>query len=169
MTNISGRSFIATLVCVTEKQSGAVDFTRTPDIGGDGWLTQGAQAEEVFKLRFDFIEHIGERLHYRITADADAGMHAHARLGVSRNGYLGLYKEAEVTDPWKIEMLEHEAKADYFECYLRDARGYRAGVINERRGNFITGIDSRWNEFIDFLNVRLGRVARFQVTIVEYV
>lgn len=167
MIDINGKSFLATLVCITDEGAGPVDFTRSETIAAGGWLTQGAQSNEGCLLRFDFVERVEERLHYRISAGPSTPGFAGAKLGVSRNGYLGFYEVAQVSDLWKIELLEHDEEPDYFECHLRDMRGYRVAASKERMGRPI-GLEPNWRDIVRYLNVDEGKIATFEVSIIQY-
>jgi hypothetical protein len=91
----------------------------------NGWLQVGG-AEDASPLDFTFIDKTPDRLHYHIYLPAAGGP---VKLGVSRNGYLGFYKVAEVTDYWKIEPLKLTDQG--LLCNLRDQSGQRVAVYSD--------------------------------------
>lgn len=89
----------------------------------DDWLQAGGcQASPVF--HFTFHSKTEDRLHVFI---AGTGPKSAKKLGVSRNGYLGLYEYAEVKDYWKIEPLAWAD--DGLVCRLRDHQGHQVKAI----------------------------------------
>nr|WP_314477315.1 hypothetical protein [uncultured Pseudomonas sp.] len=113
----------------------------------DDWLQAGGRVDSPL-MNFHFLSSTHDRLHYDITLPG--GPHV-KRLGVSRNGYLGFYWNAEVTDPWKIEPLRQTEEG--LVCYLRDHRGHRVGAVKD------TPHLSR--DVIALLNVDEGTVYNF--------
>lgn len=89
----------------------------------DDWLQAGGQQDSPV-MDFHFESHGENRLHYHISIPGNPET---KKLGVSRNGYLGFYWYAEVTDYWKIEPLHLSAEG--LLCHLRDHRGHRVGAI----------------------------------------
>ena len=79
------------------------------------------------------------------------------KLGISRNGYLGFYWHADVTDYWKIEPLE--LTEDGLVCHLRDHRGHRVGIIKDtphKSGDWVALLNVEEGEVFTFLLVPLG-------------
>lgn len=168
MADFIGKSFIATLLCASEKQTAPVDFLRGAGIAGSGWLVQGDQSGLPLPLRFDYIRHTDDRFHYHISAAAGADHYAGARLGVSVGGYLGLYQVAKVSDDWKLELEDDNLDPDHIVFTLRDHRGHRVGVTTEVTGDFWTGFRPKPLVDVEFLNVDKGREVFFQATIVTF-
>lgn len=113
----------------------------------DDWLQAGGRKESpVMDFRFD--SRTEDRLHYHISIASAAGI---KKLGVSRNGYLGFYLHAKVTDYWKIEPLHLSAEG--LLCHLRDQRGYRVGAIPDG--------PHRSGDKVDLLNVDEGQIVTF--------
>ena len=170
MATISGRSFIATLHSTTNgEQVYPVGYLRNRAMDGSGWLVQRASQhpalERTAVFRFDFIEEVGDRLHYSISAGPDTE-YAGAKVGASRNGYLGFYSVAQVRDFWKIE-LTHEYDDGTFDFVLRDHRGYRVGCLTEPNGGFWTGVGvaAHASKAVRFLNVEEGDILHFRAHI----
>jgi len=172
MADINGRSFIATLQSRAGDKVYPVGYLRDASIEGSGWLIQrsGPQtAQRKATLRFDFLEHAGNRLHYKISCTQDP-LFDGAKLGVSRNGYLGFYEVAQVQPFWKLELNTYDPGPDLFEFILRDDRGYRVGCVVEAKGGFWTGIGNSGpaSQRIRFLNVEEGEIVYFQAKILRY-
>ncbi|WP_409277835.1 hypothetical protein [Pseudomonas defluvii] len=168
MADISGKSFIATLLSTTGEYLYPIGYLKDNSVAGDGWLVQSEQDEPNVAFRFDFIEHIGDRIHYNISAAPD-GAYGGAKVGVSRNGYLGFYQVAEVSDYWKVELEGDNDNPATFEFLLRDQRGHRVAAVSEPRGGF-------WSSFTPaarsaqtlFLNTEIGDIVHFQGRILKY-
>jgi len=168
MVDITGKSFIAMVQCRSAHGEGLVDYLRRDDVAGSGWLVQTDEPGQAMTLRFDYVGHTPLRMHYRISAHA-AGLYSKASLGVSRNGYLGLYHVAGVIDYLKLEIVPSEGEPDCFEFFMRDRRGYRVKVSREDRSNFYFGFDRRGpNDVVNFLNVEKGEAAHFGAKIIQY-
>ncbi|MNJ54912.1 hypothetical protein D3C77_503740 [compost metagenome] len=89
----------------------------------DDWLQAGGGAEPPL-FNFDFHSQTEDRLHFHISG---TGRNAAKKLGISRNGYLGLYERAEVTDFWKLEPLAWTEKG--LVCRWRDHQGHQVKAI----------------------------------------
>ena len=85
MADISGKSFIATLLSTTGDGFFPVGYLKDSSVAGDGWLIQSEQEQHDAVFRFDFIEAVGDRLHYNISAAAGTAYEG-AKVGISRNG-----------------------------------------------------------------------------------
>lgn len=98
------------------------------------WLQAGGSAEP---SAFNFVFHsqTEDRLHFNISG---TGRNAGKKLGISRNGYLGLYERAEVTDYWKLEPLEWTENG--LICRWRDHQGHQVKAIPDtphfKQGSF---------------------------------
>ncbi|MFK8329567.1 hypothetical protein M2D63_006060 [Pseudomonas sp. BJa5] len=89
------------------------------------WIQAGGNKESPL---FNFIFHsqTEDRLHFNIFG---TGRKATKKLGISLNGYLGLYKVAEVTDYWKLEPLAWTEKG--LVCRWRDHQGHEVKAIQD--------------------------------------
>ncbi|MCX2889438.1 MULTISPECIES: hypothetical protein [Pseudomonas] len=90
-----------------------------------GWLMAGGTAPSIL-LSFAFHSQSEDRLHFHIRP---VGSQARKKLGLSRNGYLGFYELAQVSDYWKLEPLELTEHG--LICYIRDHEGHRVGAIKD--------------------------------------
>ncbi|MFJ4455149.1 hypothetical protein ACIP1G_14855 [Pseudomonas sp. NPDC089392] len=113
----------------------------------DDWLQVGGRQDSPV-MHFHFHSRTDDRLHYHISIP---GHPATKTLGISRNGYLGFYWNAEVTDYWKIEPLKLTDEG--LVCHLRDHRGHRVGTIKDAPHH-----NGGW---VAFLNVEEGNVFTF--------
>lgn len=171
MATINGQSFIATLISNSGDGVFPIGYLRDNSIAGNGWLIQRTGKEAIqcsTAFRFDFIEEVGDRLHYTISAAPDTD-YAGAKVGLSRNGYLGFYSVTEVTDFWKIELVKNHEHPSYFDFVLRDAQGHRVGSVSEPKGGFWTGVGGTGSasKHIRFLNVHQGDTLYFQARILQ--
>ncbi|MCO7517333.1 hypothetical protein NJF44_11090 [Pseudomonas guariconensis] len=89
----------------------------------DDWLQAGGQADSPV-FHFTFLSQTENRHHFSIRG---TGRHADKKLGISLNGYLGLYKHAEVTDFWKLETLNWTEQG--LHCRWRDHQGQQVKAI----------------------------------------
>jgi hypothetical protein len=168
VADINGKSFIATLASTTDGVIYPVGYLDDSSLAGDGWLIQAERDQPKAAFRFDFIEESGTRLLYTLSA-AEGTPYAGARVGVSRNGYLGFYSRAAVTEPWKIELGDDPLVPDTFNFLLRDSRGYRVGSVKESKGGFWTGLTpADRSRSIRYLNVEEGDVVYFQGAVLDY-
>ncbi len=166
--NISGKSFIAMLQGDAAGVIDAIDYLRSQDAGQSGWLVHGVESGHALLLQFDFVEHIDDRIHYRISAAPGTAAYAGYSLGVSFAGYLGFYPSRTGTDYWKVELIASGPEPDTFEFLLRDSRGYRVGIKEDRRGNFYVGFGRKSSERVRFLNVEKGDFVHFGAKIIRY-
>lgn len=115
----------------------------------DDWLQAGGSAESPL-FTFDFHSQTEDRLHFNISG---TGRSAAKKLGISRNGYLGLYEQAKVTDYWKLEPLAWTENG--LVCRWRDHQGHQVKAIPDnphfKQGNFF------------LLNVAEGDVHEFLI------
>jgi hypothetical protein len=168
MADFIGKSFIATLLCASEKETAPVDFLRGAGIAGSGWLVQGDQSRQVLQLRFDYISHTEDRFHYHISAAANTQSYSGAKLGVSVNGYLGFYQVAEVVDYWKLQLEGENLDSSHIEFTLRDHRGHRVGATTEAMSDFWTSFRPKPLTEVVFLNVDSGKEVFFQARVLKY-
>lgn len=89
----------------------------------DDWLQAGGDEDPPV---FDFVLHsqTENRLHFNIFG---TGRKAAKKLGISRNGYLGLYERAEVSDYWKLEPLSWTEQG--LVCRWRDHLGHQVKAL----------------------------------------
>ncbi|RWU23955.1 hypothetical protein DM813_09050 [Pseudomonas alkylphenolica] len=88
-------------------------------IGGQSdWLVAGHE-QPATVLRFLFHSRTSDRLHFMISG---SGADHEKKLGISRNGYLGLYAYASVRDYFKLEPLHWGDDAVI--CRWRDHQGH---------------------------------------------
>lgn len=113
----------------------------------DDWLQAGGDSDSpVFDFHFD--SQTDNRLHYHISLRSQP---LGKKLGISRNGYLGFYRHAEVIEYWKIEPLQLTDQG--LLCYLRDHLGQRVGILKDT-----PHFSGHW---IAMLNVEQGKVFPF--------
>lgn len=168
MADINGQSFIATLTGRTHGGAWPIGYQQDGLPGDDGWLIQAEHLHTPAVLRFDFIEEQGARLLYTLSA-AKNTFYEGAKVGVSRNGYLGFYWKSAVTDPWKIELCGENSDPNTFNFLLRDHRGYRVGAVTEAAGGAFTGLKpADRGRKISYLNVEEGQIVYFQGQIISY-
>lgn len=167
--DISGKSFIAELWCVTKWDMAPVDFVRSKDHHGDGWLIQGEDSDHVLEFRFDFIKATEGRLLYHISATDNTPRYPGAHMATSTNGYLGFYREHSANDHWRLEIVAGESGEGEVDFMLRDHRGFRVATITENRGSFYTGATNHnFQERLNFLNVEKGSIAKFRAANIRY-
>lgn len=113
----------------------------------DDWLQAGGRQDSPV-MDFRYHSHSDNRLNHHISIP---GRPTAKTLGISRNGYLGFYRHAEVTDYWKIEPLRRTDQG--LVCHLRDQRGYRVGAIKDS--------PHKSGDWVALLNVEKGDVFTF--------
>ncbi|WP_085625733.1 MULTISPECIES: hypothetical protein [unclassified Pseudomonas] len=114
----------------------------------DDWLQAGGRQDSPV-MDFHYHSHAEDRLHHHISIPEHPTV---MKLGISRNGYLGFYRYAEVTDYWKIEPLHPSDEG--LVCHLRDHRGYRVGVIPDtphHSGDKVYLLNVEEGEIVTFL------------------
>ncbi|MNJ64323.1 hypothetical protein D3C77_602670 [compost metagenome] len=128
------RSFQGRINVLHNFRAHAIRLSRyTPNNSGqffdipDDWLRVGSDSPSPV-FRFDFHSRTANRLHFNIHRETE-------KLGISRNGYLGLYAFAEVSDFWKIEPLIDNG--DTLTCYLRDHQGHVVKVTGTEDNRFL--------------------------------
>lgn len=167
MSDLWNRSFIASLHSTTPGHRGRIGISLLDGgVADDGWLRVAAETEHTkpVNFRFDYLSHSTQdnRIHYNITCTSDTGSYRGAKLGVSLNGYLGLYQVAQVSDPWKTEPLgdwvvEEGAQLQFM---LRDHRGYRVGHMQLYPH---VEYDAKYNP--RYLSVSKGEVLQFKAKV----
>ncbi|WP_372242408.1 hypothetical protein [Pseudomonas sp. CM25] len=86
--------------------------------GQSDWIVAGKE-KPAYTFRFLLHSRSSDRLHFMITG---SGPDHEKKVGISRNGYLGLYQVSTVSDFIKIEPLEWSENAVL--CRLRDHLGH---------------------------------------------
>lgn len=138
---LSPKSFSATLLAVSQDETGWVECSPDNGLAQGGWLVHRAQAHSPLALCFDYVSEGQGRLHYNISAGPETPGYAGAKLGVSANGFVGLYQVAGVSDFWKVQVIAAGAEPGSFDFILRDHRGHvvRSQAKHFRQGSFWTG------------------------------
>lgn len=96
-------------------------------IGQSDWLIAGEeQPASVFRFLYQSSTTNSNRLQFMITG---SGTDNDKTVGVSRNGYLGLYKVANVSEPLRIEPLHWSENAVV--CRLRDHQGFSVRTYHD--------------------------------------
>ncbi|WP_152031495.1 hypothetical protein [Pseudomonas putida] len=85
--------------------------------GQSDWIIAGKE-QQAYVFRFLLHSRTDDRLHFMISG---SGPDHDKQVGISRNGYLGLYKYATVSDFIKVEPLKWSE--DSLLCRLRDHLG----------------------------------------------
>ena len=159
MADIAGKSLIVKLsMDAGEGFRPVAHSTDRSAVAEDGWLIQSEQEQNHSIFRFDFLELMGGVLHCSISAAPGTGYDG-SKVGVSRNGYLGFYRVAEVDDLWRVDLEGNLATPDTFEFVLRDYRGYPVGAKSEPAGA---------GRLVRYLNAEAKNTVRFRAHIVTY-
>lgn len=163
-------SFSATLLTVSEGKTEVVECSSGAGLAQDGWLIHRADVDAPLVLHFDYISHSQDRVHYNISAGPQTPGYSGARLGVSANGFVGLYQVAAVSDFWKVQLVSAEDMPGMFDFILRDHRGHvvKSHVKRFRRGSLWTGSThlSPWHE-VNYLSVETGEPIVFRATMLD--
>jgi hypothetical protein len=117
--------------------------------GQSDWLIAGHQ-KPASVFRFLFHSKEPDRLHFMITG---SGADHEKKMGVSRNGYLGLYQYASVSGPFKFEPLYWSD--DSLICRWRDHQGHTVRLDHDQ-----TVADP----FFSYLRVLEGKETIFLLT-----
>jgi len=128
MKHIEGRSFIAEVSITTPGFSGPIGVSEATVSWARGWLVQGSAEQPPLRLQFDYLEHSTDRVLYDITGAPQAGEYAGVKLGMSRNGYLGFYREAPVTDFWKLQVVWYVDHTEHVDFIWRNHDGYQVSM-----------------------------------------
>lgn len=88
----------------------------------DGWLRLNP-AQTAMTLRFHYHSQTLNRLNFMLSLDSDRNR----KLGISRNGYLGLYTYSNIDDFWKVEPLAWSENT--LHCRIRDHQGQQVKVL----------------------------------------
>jgi hypothetical protein len=164
MDDVIGRSFTAQLRSVSEGVSGAVSLSPDTGIGRSGWLMVCANTELGGTFKFEYLGKTEGRFHYAIKGADSLGDRARAALGVSTNGYLGLYHIASVDNSWKIEPRPQRGTNRPLRFWLRTAAGYRiaAKAFAQPTGLRYSSLYAN-GEYAYFLNANKGVIVEFEL------
>ncbi|WAH60499.1 hypothetical protein LZ023_13675 [Pseudomonas silvicola] len=130
MEQLKGLSFTANVYCETPGYEGVLGYTSSREPGQSGWLVRRDGSAGTLLLRFDYLEHTLDRIHYNITA-APGGDYGDARLGINARGYLGFYYLASVAPFWEAEILEYDEQERVFSFTWRDNLGQCVSITQE--------------------------------------
>ncbi|WAH60498.1 hypothetical protein LZ023_13670 [Pseudomonas silvicola] len=170
MNQLEGKSFVASVSIATPMFAGPVVVSEYDNLLGSGWLMAGEKGALPVSLQFDYQQHGEDRIMYRIKAGPDAGKRAGDTLGLSRNDYLGLYREAEVTEGWKMELIDYNEAAGQLRFFLRDHEGHRVAVplrVCTPYPKFDSPVQCRQERFL-IAGKREGTVLEFTATIENF-
>jgi len=131
MKHIEGQSFIARISVDTPGVQGSLKYTRAWGVAQSGWLMRHADTQSSLCLRFDYIEHTADRVHYRVSGAAGSGEYEGAKVGISLNGFLGFYHVAAVNDFWKVQVLADWVPGQDLRFIWRDQEGHRVSMSRE--------------------------------------
>ena len=87
----------------------------------DGWLKVGGSAGPSLFL-FRFHSRGENRLHFKVALASNS----RRKLGISDNGYLGLYDQTDELDYWKLQPVEWSK--DELRCLIRDHQGHQVKI-----------------------------------------
>lgn len=142
-------SFHAFLNSTTPGHQGQIGVSRTSrslivDLGTSGWLQVITASNRGnvsgARFRFDYLETRSDRIHYSISCDSQVENYYGRKLGVSRNGYIGLY-ENDASPFWKLEIIGDWDGSNRLQFYLRDHRGHLAGNYESFNGDKFLNVD----------------------------
>ena len=168
MEGLPGKSFVAQVACVSPGYCGPIAYSTHPQIAKSGWLLRSHRDAMPVPLRFDFLEALGERLHYKISGAQGAGDYEKAVLGISTNGYAGFYQVANVAGFWKVQVTGEGSLENNFRFLLRDHHGQRLAINTEEEvfGNLANPHPGNTRRF-DYLSVWHGEVVEFEARILH--
>jgi len=127
MITLTERSFTSEITIANVGLEGSIALTRAEIPGRSGWLVHGG-TQHSLSLVFNYREKTQDRILYDIVGGPTMGDYAGAKLGLSVGGFLGLYHKAQVTEPWKIEVLLFSNSSGKLHFWLRDSEGYRVSL-----------------------------------------
>lgn len=125
---ISGNQHLPVSHMQTKSVRWPADVTRiNPNAANEistdsGWLTVGQNQTAASHFHFKYHSKTEDRLHFMLMLADEPDR----KLGKSRNGYLGLYEHATVTDYWKLEPLAWTDTT--LRCRIRDHQGHVIGL-----------------------------------------
>lgn len=107
----------------------------------DGWLRAGG-SEPTVTLKFDALANDAGELRFMVLGSGDD---AEKRLGISRNGYLGLYEFANVESYWVIDPIINNYES--LTCRLIDHQGNQVSTLFDSPEQFLNVNDGEPLEF----------------------
>lgn len=146
-------SFTAQLMCLSNNSdpqpvrmiaSTSGDFLTGVGIADTGWLCLPEQSNRhtttALHLRFDFIEQVEARTHFKVTCASRFKDYLGTYLDTSRNGYLGFYEGFSPHVFWKTEEVDvYTGYGDLRPAFkLRDHNGSQ--------------VRYKWKENVRYLN-----------------
>ena len=156
MKELMAKSFCARLKCSANDRESFIALSQGSLAGQSGWLETNNLQEQAVELKFQFLQQVEDRYHYAITGAEGAGYYVNAALGLSANGYLGMYHLASITNVWKFDFTEGQRTG----FWLRDKDGYRVAVDNNPQESFAYHPDKIG---VPRLNAGKGGLARFEL------
>lgn len=164
MDELTGKSFEAQLMCITEGFRGLVAATTEGGIAKQGWLIVDGDGKSAVTFAFTYLGLAEGRVLYAIKGGTDAAGYQGAPLDVSRNGYIGFYPSVDEAAAWRLEITRKDSEGKPLRCLLRDATGKRAGIQSKtlRSGSRADGY-SAYGQRVDYLNVQDGVIAEFEI------
>lgn len=157
MESLMGRSFVAKLDCFAAQRRSSIALSQEALAGQSGWLEIRNDPARAVELRFRYLRQTQDRYEYEITGTKNAGYYANAALGISINGYLGMYHQAHVDNVWKFDFTPFDGK----DFWLRDNNGQRVAVDDKPHQSFAYHPDEIG---VPRLNVNKGDIARFTLS-----
>jgi len=127
MNALIGKSFDTQVFIFTPGHYGFIGVTDDAPFD-NGWLIRTGTSRGSVSLRFNYRAHTEDRILFDIEGGQAAGAYTGAKLGLSSNGYLGFYRKAAVTEPWKMEVLSYSPKTGQLFFQWRDSDGYRVSL-----------------------------------------
>jgi len=171
MSTIQGKSFVAHLYSISEAAEGPIGLSSELALTNSGWLTRQNPGATPVPLKFDYIEHTEDRVHYSVSVADEAPEYAGTVLGISRNGYLGVYGVASVIDFWKVEVVRSWTEGEYLYFNWRDHQGHRVSLHREYENSGSgRGPAIPTSRFTDYLSVAptSAYVLRFKAKILKW-
>jgi hypothetical protein len=164
MEDLIGRSFTARLMCWDEGGFGAIQLSPDGGVARGGWLLLSSDLQAGIRLRFEYQGQAAGRFLYAISGTDESAAYAGAALGISTNGFLGLYNVASVTNRWKIEVTAQATPGRPARFWLRSAAGERVALINsERKSGQRYGAQYNAGGKSIYLNVSRGTIVEFML------
>ncbi|WP_277962139.1 hypothetical protein [Pseudomonas sp. RIT-To-2] len=164
MENVMGRGFSARLKCAGIGVRGVVTLSRSNGLTKGGWLLVADGSVPSTPFKFEYQKEADGRFHYSVNSgDVDSGYEG-AALGISTNGYLGVYQVASVENLWKLEVIAGQDENRPTRFWLFGAAGEQVKVSSAVRhtGTRYGGV-YRTSDRTAYLNTRKGIVAEFEL------
>lgn len=154
-------SFLAHLHASFQGVERRVLYLNRGDSLDRGWLVLDRLDRFGMPALFKFEHHrtLEDRILYRITSAS--GMYEGAKLGISRNGYLGFYELAGAVGIWKVQAQSEwrPEPGQRLGCWLRDHEGHRINCLERYKQSTSPG------RF--YLNVHDGEPLAFEAEVLK--